>query len=92
MSTEILLFLLEYVGAVLYALCIALSLVYFLIKYDGEGRFIFVIAILCPIWNLYFAYKVLHKYLNIDCSLSSDLKMTLSNLMHFIRNQFSFKD
>lgn len=67
-----------------------LSLAYFMIKYDGEGRVIFIIASLCPIWNMYFAYRFYSK------NVHGHLKESLSNLpsfkdiIDFVKWQFSF--
>lgn len=40
-----------------------LAICYFSDTYHGVSRLVFYIAILCPLWNCYFAFKVLGPYL-----------------------------
>lgn len=70
-----------FVPAALYFLSAMLAVCYFTNTYRyASSRLVFYIAILCPLWNCYFAFKFLVPHIKTF------------NLREWLKHNFSFKE
>lgn len=76
---DCLLIIIVYAPLIIYGVCGCLAVCYFDANYKRIDRLVFYIAVLCPLWNCYFALKFLIPYLK-----------TL-NLREWLKCNFSFK-